>query len=451
MSPVSKVHLTAFSRCGVCPTGLFVAAGRDRLETVRRVRSSLAGRITGFRRRKGVCRTGQLCRHIACSVRVVHRLKRYSNVRGCSHCFSKHGTNAHPCYLLSFFPSSFLVMVSRDRIDMPRVHTVCNNSQTEGAGLIRCNFQVRSTFSGHPLGFRRFGRLTGRIVCIDTAPTSCRLIRDRNVVIRRIVHPAKLLSPMVRMHPDLGRVSSLVRRVRRHVRGRRHMLIAALAGHVTRRLARCLLHGSVHYGCVRDSISALRHIGVVSRLHRNICSMLINIGLLHRNLSLPRISLITVLSTSGRKFLHSRHSLARATKHTTHGVGKGMVVCTSHVASDVGGAVSRAGHHHRGRLTCGRRRKVAPGRVRHTQGTTLLNGGDGRITKAARNPGTCVRPSSSAATTSPVIRCVAGPRVRGAVRHAQGLVRRTTGGLRFVRTTRCESRLLGLRSVVGRE
>lgn len=446
---MSKIAVTPFRTCGVCPTGLFVAAGRTALQTVRRVRSSLAGRITCFRSVNGRCRTGHLCRQIACSVRVVQRLNRYSNVRGCSQCFSNHTTNAHPCYLLSFFPSSFLVMVSRDRIDMPRVQTVCKNSHTHGVGLIRCNFHLPTTVSGHPLGFRRFRSVTGRIVCIDTAPTSCRLMRSRNVIIRRIVHPANLLSPIVRMHPDLGRVSSLVRRVRVHVRGRRHMLIAALAGHVTRRLARCLLGGGMHYGCVRDSISALRQIGVVSSLHRKICSILVKIGLLHRNLSLPRISLITVLSTSGRKFLHSRHSLARATKQTTQGMGKVIVVCTSGVASDVQLAVSRAGHHHRGRLTCGRRRNVAPRRVGGTHGLSIFKGKT-RARSARGNDHTCIRPSSPGVTTSPIMRCVDGTRLRGDVRHAHGLVRRTTGGLRFVRTTRCESRLLGVRSLVGR-
>lgn len=431
------------SRLGVCPAGLFIAARRHVGATVKRVSISLKARIGFLQRVNGPCRTGHLCRHIAFSLRVVHRLKRYSNVRGCSHCFSNHRTNRQPFYLLSCFPGSFLLIISRDRIAVPRVQTVCKNSCSHGGGLISCNFHLPTTVSGHPLAFSRFRSLAPLTVCIDTAPTSCRLRGDRKVIISRIVHPANLLSPIVRIHPALGRVSSLVRRVARHTTISRHILIAALAGHVTRRLATCLAHVKVHYGCVRDSISALRHVRVVSSLQGKLFSILVNIGLLHRKLSLPRISLITVLSTSGRNFLHSRHSLARATKHTTQGIGKGIVFCTSGVASDVHLAVSRATHEHRGRLTCGRGRNVAPGRI--------VGGDISLITRGRRpianRPCTCIRPRPDL-ITSPMIRCVGHGRLRGTVRQAGGRVVRTTGGLSFVRTTRFHSRLIGLRSLL---
>lgn len=476
MSSLACRQLTSFRRCRVCPTGLFMADGRRRRVTVEVVRSSLIGRRRFFGDVNSNVGTRHVGRHIRCSVRVVGRLKRYSNVRGCSECFSNQRRKRHPCYLLSFFPGSFLLIMSRDRIDVPRVNTVCNNSETQGGGLIRCNFQLPTTFSGHPLAFRRFRDVVRRTVCIDTAPTSCRLERSRNIMMRRLVHPAKLLSPRVRIHPDRGRVSSLLSRVLAEARQSRHMLVAALAGHVTRRLARFLLGRGMGTTCVRDSITALSHIGVVGSLQTNICSMLINIGLLHRNLSLPRMSLITVLSTSGRKFLHDRHSLARATNHTTEGMGNGIVVCTSGVASDVLGAVSRATHQEDVRLGCGTSRKVAPGRVRGTVASTLpVNGrrrttsnttavgdvgdtrgtgnvvsrGDvGKTRKSERH--ICVRPSDTAVITSPVIHDVDERRLRGDVTGAATLVGRTTGSLSFVRTTRCHSRVVQLRGRLRR-
>lgn len=163
------------------------------------------------------------------------------------------------------------------------------------------------------------------------------------------------------MHPIGKRVSSLLTRVGTHITGGRHTLIAALAGGVTRSLASCLLRHNVGIRCLRSSISALHHIRLLHVLHRNGVSIVINVGLLHRNLSLPRMSLITVLSTSGRKFLHSCHSLVRAVNHTTQGISNAIVVCTSRAARTVQRTVSRASHHHTGRVTCGRRRNVSPG------------------------------------------------------------------------------------------
>ncbi len=427
-----------------------MAAGRHVGLTLSRVTLSLNHRTTRFRSVNQPCRTGQLARHIGCSLRVVHRVNCYSKMRGCDHCFSRHRPNSHPFYLLSCFPGSFLLVISRDRIAIPRVHTVCNNSFSHGDGLIRCKFHLGTTLSGEPLGFSRFRRLIGGTVCMDTAPTSCRLTGSRNIVMRRIVHPANLLSPRVRIHPSGDRVSSLVRRVSRQTRHSRHILIAALAGHVTRRLGGCVRHGKIHYTCVRSSVSAFRHIRVLSKLHAKLFSILVNIGLLHRNLSLPRMSLITIVSTSGRKFLHSRHSLARATNHTTHGIGNGMVVCTSHVAGSVRVAVSRAGHHHRGRLGCGTSRGVAPAPVTDHASSTLDNvnaNGDhkrrGRdiVTTAGTagasvTPGPCVRPRRLSITTSPMMGCVAHSSLSGTVGGTHHHVRRTTGGLSFVRTTR---------------
>ncbi len=407
---------------------------------MRRVLSSLTSRVRRFHRlRRPLC-TRHVGRHIRCSVRVLHRLNRYTKVRGCSHCFSNHRPKRGPCYLLSFFPGSLLIIVSRDRIAVPRLTTVSGNSHTEGAGLIRCNFHLPTTFSGQPLHFRRFGDYVRRIVCISTAPTSCRLRRTRNIIIRRVVHPAKLLSPDVIIQPAGGRVSGLVRRVVRHVSRRRHALIAALAGHVTRRLARCLLRRGVRTGCVRSSITALSHIAVVGSLEHNICSILIKIGLLHRNLSLPRISLITVLSTSGRNFLHSRHDLARATKQTTERVRNAIVVCTSRIARSVRGAVSRARQQEAVRRRCGTSRRVAPEPVAGGNDVSLI------ITASDTTPTAAISLSRS-----PVVTRVAPQRLRRLVRSAARHVATTTRRLRFLTTTRLESRILRLRRLLRRE
>ncbi len=374
-----------------------------------------------FVRGSGLVRTRHVHRHARCSVRVLQRVNAYGNIRGCSHIVTEHPGNDIPSALLSCFPSSFILFISRSRIALPRMENVCNKSETQGRGLIRCNFQLPSTFSGQPLGFSRFCDRVGRTIFISTAPKSFRG-RGTARVIRRMVHPAKLLSPRVSIHPARNRVSSLVDRVGTHVTGGRHILIAALAGGVTRGLARFLGGTNVGMECVRRSVSAVRHVRVVHNLHLNSFSILINVGLLERKLSVPRISLITVLSTSGRNFLQDRASLIRAVNHTTHGTSNAIVVCTSSIAHSVRGTVHRARHHETVRGRCGVGGNVIPGAVVGSIHSILrVNDGIGSL------------PIGGLSHTRESTR----------VGHLATRVHRTTGVLRFRCTT-------GLESGVGR-
>lgn len=254
---------------------------------------------------------------------------------------------------------------------------------------------------------------------------------------RRVVHPAKILSPRLFIHPARNRVSSLLKRIHSHTRQRRHILIAALAGHVTRSLARCLRRRNIQIHCLRSRVRSVRQVRVVRSLHSNGCSILIKIGLLQRKLSLPRISLITVLSTSGRNFLQTRHSLVRAVKQTTHRIQKRTVLCTSGLASDVTETVSRARHHHTVRVTCGRTGNVAPRPVRQ-------HGGNGSVLSflsVSHHLGTRRLRTTCRRGRRLPLRSV--PRL---VNRLRGRVGRTTGGLRFRRTTGCHSHVGALHS-----
>ncbi len=405
--------LHAVARMVVFPTSRCVADGSGLRSTVRSVRARVHRHMRCFGSRSGLVTTRQVRRQIGCSVRVLLRINFYSNIRGCSEILSHERPNTIPFALLSFLPSSFVLMISRSRMTLPRMEKVCTNSETEGRALIRCNFHLPSTLSGHPLAFSRFCDRVSRTVFMSTAPNGLRGRRSRTVI-RRVVHPAKLLSPRIRMEPARKRVRSLVLRVGRQIRGGRHILMAALAIGVTRSLATSLRNMKVGIGCVRRSVSAVRHVRVVHSLHLNRFSILMNVGLLHRNLSLPRMSLMTVLSTSGRNFLEDRDSLIRAVNHTTEGTNNGIVVCTSSMANSVRETVDRARHHHTVRVGCGRSRNVAPGAV-------------------VGNMHSMVRVSGGRAGGS-LGRC-AGHRGTRLVSGVAGRVERTTHRLRFRRTT----------------
>lgn len=434
VSHVSRVSMLAkrvgyrHSRVDVFPTSRCMIPTRRVRETTMTVRRRLGRHMRCFGDRSGLLRTRQVSRHAGFSVRVVGRAKFYSKVRGCSERLSKLGPKRPPCALLSCFKSSFLLVVSRSRVAMPRMKKVCTNSRDEGRALMSCKFQLPSTGSGHPLDFRRFRSGLSRIVFMSTAPKRCRCSR-RLLHTRRVVHPAKLLSPGMRIHPVRKRVSSLVKRMGGRISGGRGVLVAALAGQVTRSLARCVGRMKVQIHCLRSSVSALRHTHVVHSVHLSIFSMLMKVGLLQRNLSVPRVALMTVLSTSGRNFLHSRASLVRAVKQTTQGDRNRMVVCTSGVASSVRGTVARAGHHQAVRRTCGGRRKVAPAAV------------GGTIHSLVTMSGTMTR-ARIQLRGSP--RSVAHGRLAGLVARMRGRVHTTTTSLGFRRTTRLHSGVVSL-------
>lgn len=415
VGPLANGIRKVLSRTYVCPTSRCIINTRGVGATLSGVCGRVIRHITCFRSGNGLLRTRQVGRHAVGSVRVLRRANFYGKVRGCSTIVDNEGPNRTPFALLSCFPGSFLLFYSRDRIVLPRIEKVCNKSRDHGTDLVRCNFELPSTFSGEPLAFSRFCSGVGRIIFASTAPNRFRGRRSAHVI-RRVVEPANLLSPRVAIGPASSRVSSLISRVGVEARHNREILIAALAGTVTRSLAACLRNFKVGIHCVRRSISAVRQVRVVHSLHLNRFSILINVGLLHRNLSVPRISLITVLSTSGRNFLHSRASLIRAVNETTEGTGNRIVVCTSYMAPSVRGTVARALHHHALRRGCGRRRNVAPRAV----------GGDiHSILRVASGRG--IRNEDGGH--------LSGGRERTLVRGLATRVGRTTGLLRFRRTT----------------
>lgn len=106
MSPVAKTALRDVRKLDVCPTGRFIAPRRQVRRTYGTVRRRLTRQLRTLRGRNGLLRTRHLRRHAHCSLRVVHRINCYGNIRGCTHRLTKQPTKSPPRYLLSCFPRS---------------------------------------------------------------------------------------------------------------------------------------------------------------------------------------------------------------------------------------------------------------------------------------------------------------------------------------------------------
>lgn len=151
LRPIANRVLARSARLCMFPTARCITKPRHVGHTVKNVRRRLRRQLTRLRQNGRRLRTRHLQVHARCSIRVVRRINFYGNVRGCSQRVSNHTPKSTPGYLVSCFPRSFLLIVSRSRIAIPRVNNVCRNSVDHGHGLIRRNFQLPDTVSGHPL------------------------------------------------------------------------------------------------------------------------------------------------------------------------------------------------------------------------------------------------------------------------------------------------------------
>lgn len=333
------------------PAKHYVTAEERRAESIKVIRTDLAGRLEELRSEGKIVEAHRLEQKTNYDLELIETIGYCKGIENYSRYFDGRKPGGAPYSLLDYFSyatqengGKYLVIIDESHITIPQIQGMHLGDKARKENLIEYGFRLPSAFDNRPLRFDEFLDRTPQIIHTSATPNSWEVEQSlksakkvwfgaesltqkphqadsdiHNGVVEQLIRPTGILDPEIEVRGTNGQIDNLLGEIRTRIDKKERVLVTTLTKRMSEDLAEFLQSQGLKVQYLHADIETLERSDILDNLRRGVYDVVVGINLLREGLDLPEVSLVAILEADKEGFLRSETSLiqtmGRAARH----------------------------------------------------------------------------------------------------------------------------------------